>query len=465
MKFFDSHIDKSITLNKVNTKLPVEISTSSRLIISKEILSKNINIEVIAKKQSGDSFLNISFFKEKELLKSFKETIDNNIFIVKKINCNLTQFPDEIIIEKNKGSIGKIIINRIVISSEQKEIIEIGSRLGFIVPYTLYGGAEVYLENLIKESPNNMPIDIIINQDNKIKNANFPSNVKIKYFSNNIYSFLKLNEYEQVIFYNSKKIYNDLLLYKKENSAIKYYEIYHSDFLWPDAIASDGKREGVSAVFKTSLLVGTDINVDEQIICPPPLDFEKFNFSRKKEKIKTLGFIGRLSREKDPLFAVNLANKLGLNLLIAGDGPLRNDVLMSIKNNYNIKYLGWQNSVEFYKKIDCLILTSEMEGTPNVILESIASGLPVISSNVGGISDILEDTVSFLFDKNNFEFNTLINFVKNNYNYNYENILKAKKYNKDIICKNFFSRIIKDYKKPIEVNISNNYSIIDGILL
>ena len=465
MKFFDSHFDKNITLNKVVTKLPVEISTASRLIISKEVLSKNLNIEIIAKKQSGDSFLNISFFKEKELIKTLKETIDNNIFIVKKINCNLSQIPDEIIIEKNKGSIGKIIINRIIISSEQKEIVEIRSKLGFIVPYTMYGGAEVYLENLIKESPNNMLIDIIINQDNKIKNTNFPPNVSIKYFSNNIYSYLKSNEYEQIIFYNSKKIYNDLLLYKKENPAIKYYEIYHSDFLWPDAIAAEGTRENISAIFKTSPLVGTHVNVEDQIISPPPLNFGKFNFSRKKEKIKTLGFIGRLSKEKDPLFAINLAGKLGSNLLIAGDGPLRNDVLMSIKNNYNIKYLGWQNPVEFYKKIDCLILTSEIEGTPNVILEGLASGLPVIATDVGGISDILEDTVSFLFDKYNFQFDNLNNFIKNNYNYNYENILKAKKYDKDIVCKNFFSRITKDFKKPIEVNINNNYSIIDGVLL
>lgn len=457
MKFFDSHFNKNIF------KFPIEISSNFKLLLPVNIPSNNFIIEIICKKQSGDSFLNISFFKNKILLKTIKETIDFNIFNIKKITCSLSQEPDEILIEKNKGSIGKIIINRLIITKNIEEYIDLYSKICFIVPYQLYGGAEVYLENLLKNSPQQLQIDLLINGDNKIKNSNFPNNIKIKNYLNNILDFLCSNKYDQIIFYNSKKIYNSLLSYKKINQSIKIYEIYHSDFIWPDSMATIENRINIDTVFKTSEVVGKNINVSNQIICPPPLDFARFNFSRKTDKIKKLGFIGRLSSEKNPLLAIEIAKELNLPILIAGDGPLKKEVILQLNNN--VIFLGWQNPIEFYKKIDCLILTSEIEGLPNVILEGLASGLPIISTDVGGISNALLNTNSFIFEKNNLNINNLKNFIDNNLSYNYKNILKAKEYDKELICKKFFDEIIKDFKKPIEINIKNNHSIIEGILL
>lgn len=466
MKIFDSHFNKNIYVNKKLSIFPVEISSNSKLSIPLNLNFNNFNIELICKKQSGDSFLNISFFKNKILLKNYKEIIDFSIFNNKKISCQLPQEADEILIEKNKGSIGKIIINRIIISKEENQFIELYSKVCFIVPYQLYGGAEVYLENLLKNSPSYMSIDLLINGDSKLKNSVFPNNIKLKNYLNNIYDFLNLNNYDQIIFYNSKKIYNQLLMYKKVNKSIKIYEIYHSDFIWPDAMATVENRDEINTVFKTSNLVGKNITVKNQIICPPPLDFSRFNFSRKTNKIKNLGFIGRLSPEKNPLLAIDIASKLNIPILIAGDGPLKSEVVLKVRNGANnISFLGWQNPLDFYKKIDCLIMTSEMEGLPNVILEALASGLPVISTDVGGISDVLSNTNSFLFNKNNLNIDNLKNFIDNNVNYNFNNVLKAREYDKEIVCKKFFDEIIKDFVKPIEIMIKNNHTIIDGMLI
>jgi glycosyltransferase involved in cell wall biosynthesis len=255
-------------------------------------------------------------------------------------------------------------------------------------------------------------------------------------------------------------------MYKKINKSIKLYEIYHSDFIWPDAMSTIDIRDGIDTVFKTSNLVGKNITVKNQIICPPPLDFSRFNFSRKTGKIRNLGFIGRLSPEKNPLLAIDIANKLKMPLIMAGDGPLKSEIVLRLKNDFNhVTFLGWQNPLDFYKKIDCLILTSEVEGLPNVILEALASGLPIISTDVGGIPDVLSNTNSFLFNKNNLNIDNLKNFIENNSNYNFNNVLKAKEYDKETICKKFFDEIKKDFIKPIEIMIKNNDTIINGMLL
>jgi glycosyltransferase involved in cell wall biosynthesis len=115
-------------------------------------------------------------------------------------------------------------------------------------------------------------------------------------------------------------------------------------------------------------------------------------------------YIGRLSREKQPDHFLRLASKLkhrsDLFFLLVGDGPLRDIV------EAEIKQLGLQEHLRWYKMVspeqipeilagtDLMVLTSEVEGFPMVVLEALAMGVPVISYDVGDVRSVVQSGVN-----------------------------------------------------------------------
>ena len=87
-----------------------------------------------------------------------------------------------------------------------------------------------------------------------------------------------------------------------------------------------------------------------------------------------------------------------INLSIVGNGPER-DVLKVLSKELKIKnilFYGQQNPKkvqELIRRNNCLVLPSLSEGSPNVIKEAMACGLPVIATKVGGIPEIIEHGV------------------------------------------------------------------------
>ena len=85
-------------------------------------------------------------------------------------------------------------------------------------------------------------------------------------------------------------------------------------------------------------------------------------------------------------------------LLIIGDGPDKSKLEEQAKNIGNIYFLGRQNHdrvIEYLKVADIFVLASvstvgDREGTPTVVMEAMAAGLPVIATNVGGVADLIE---------------------------------------------------------------------------
>lgn len=116
------------------------------------------------------------------------------------------------------------------------------------------------------------------------------------------------------------------------------------------------------------------------------------------EQIKIL-FVGWLEDFKgvfDLLSAIKNILKYSPNLTMTfvGDGSSMKQAKEIVKRNKlndNIKFLGWKSGHELnecYRKNNIFVLPSWSEGLPNVVIEAMAAGLSVITTNVGTISEV-----------------------------------------------------------------------------
>lgn len=89
-------------------------------------------------------------------------------------------------------------------------------------------------------------------------------------------------------------------------------------------------------------------------------------------------------------------------LTIAGSGPLLSELQQLVKQKgieRSVKFTGRLNSEEIavlYQTADVMLNSSQIDNMPNSVLESLASGVPVVSTNVGGVPYIVEHEVTAL---------------------------------------------------------------------
>lgn len=86
--------------------------------------------------------------------------------------------------------------------------------------------------------------------------------------------------------------------------------------------------------------------------------------------------------------------------LIVGDGELRATLeRRSIELGLGdaVRFLGWRADIDrLYADIDVVALTSRNEGSPVALIEAMAAGVPVVSTEVGGVADVVEHGVTGL---------------------------------------------------------------------
>lgn len=86
--------------------------------------------------------------------------------------------------------------------------------------------------------------------------------------------------------------------------------------------------------------------------------------------------------------------------LIVGDGELRTSLeeqSAALGLTDAVRFLGWRADIDrLYADLDVVALTSRNEGSPVALIEAMAAGVPVVSTDVGGVADLVEHGVSGL---------------------------------------------------------------------
>jgi glycosyltransferase involved in cell wall biosynthesis len=128
------------------------------------------------------------------------------------------------------------------------------------------------------------------------------------------------------------------------------------------------------------------------IVLPIYVDLNRFAGLAHKPHAyfeKTILWIGRFEREKDPLEALSVLYKVraaGTNagLIMLGSGSLEQELRTKSQDlSSHIEFPGWQEPAGYLQMADVVLCTSKYEGYGVSILEALAAGVPVVAPDVG----------------------------------------------------------------------------------
>lgn len=154
--------------------------------------------------------------------------------------------------------------------------------------------------------------------------------------------------------------------------------------------------EGSDKFICVSNFLKSQLNQPNIIVIPNFIENPKKNMNSYKNEKFTIVTVTNYTKNKNTLLAVKAIQALSQNveLLIIGDGPERNQIINYCLNNNlkNIQFIGKVSNYEVKRLIsnaDLLLSTSYIETFGVSILEAISFGIPVITTDSGGVRDIV----------------------------------------------------------------------------
>jgi glycosyltransferase involved in cell wall biosynthesis len=121
---------------------------------------------------------------------------------------------------------------------------------------------------------------------------------------------------------------------------------------------------------------------------------------RVDESVGLVGLVGHLIEQKRPDRALDALEQMHVrgepaHLVVAGDGPLRGDLERDAARRglgAFVHLLGSRDDVaQLLAALDVLILTSDTEGLPGVLIEAQMAGCPIVTVPVGGVRELVDD--------------------------------------------------------------------------
>jgi glycosyltransferase involved in cell wall biosynthesis len=141
------------------------------------------------------------------------------------------------------------------------------------------------------------------------------------------------------------------------------------------------------------------------VVIPNGVDLERFEnlspVSRESLGVSAsrhlVAFVGRLDEQKGAMWLLermpDLLRRRDCQLIMIGDGPLREALARRSRDLGIAEYvslIGWRDDVaQILAVSDLFVLPSRWEGMPNVLLEAMASGKPVVATAVEGVQEVL----------------------------------------------------------------------------
>jgi glycosyltransferase involved in cell wall biosynthesis len=197
-----------------------------------------------------------------------------------------------------------------------------------------------------------------------------------------------------------------------------FSKLKSSFFIWTErllAVFTD-KIIAISPTQREDLVTKYRIsNNDKVVTIKLGFDLEPFvhstelkgNFRKEltiNNEVKLVGIVGRLVPVKNHFMFLNavkyfMSQHPDMKILFAviGDGEMRDelhDSSIRLGISEHVCFYGWIKDItKVYADLDLLALTSINEGTPVSIIEAMSSGVPVISTDAGGIRDLLGNRI------------------------------------------------------------------------
>ena len=117
---------------------------------------------------------------------------------------------------------------------------------------------------------------------------------------------------------------------------------------------------------------------------------KRFGFSQDETLVL---WLGRFTQVKRPDKVIEIAGLLPkIRFVMAGGGELLDKVKASAPGN--VSFVGFQDKNEMWSIADIALSTSDSEGMPLSLIEAQMAGVPVVSTDVGSVSEILEDGIT-----------------------------------------------------------------------
>ena len=114
------------------------------------------------------------------------------------------------------------------------------------------------------------------------------------------------------------------------------------------------------------------------------------------------GWMARMTEVKNPYLLLEIARQLPqVSFAMAGGGNLLEEI--KINSPKNVAVIGWSDAATFWSAVDCAISTSDNEGMPVALIEAQLSGVPVIATDVGSNSEVIQDSVTGIITSKNLD--------------------------------------------------------------